>query len=138
VDSRLAAEGSAVRRRRECPVCGARFTTFEQVELSLPNLVKRDGSREPFDEKKLRGGMQRALEKRPVGTGQVDDAIQRIKHRLHALAEREMSASTLGDWVMDELRRLDKVAYVRFASVYRSFEDTSQFINEIERLKSDD
>lgn len=135
IDSRLAAEGAVVRRRRECTACSERFTTLEQVELSYPNLVKQDGTREAFSEPKLRAGVQRALEKRPVDTELVDDAIQRIKHHLHAAAERELPTSRVGNWVMDELKKLDKVAYIRFASVYRSFKDTDEFLKEIEELE---
>jgi transcriptional repressor NrdR len=135
VDSRLASEGDQVRRRRECTGCGERFTTYEGAELMLPRLVKTDGTREPFDERKLRTGMQRALEKRPVPTEAVEAAINRIKKRLQASGEREVGTRTLGGWVMDELRELDQVAYVRFASVYRSFEDVSAFREVIEGLE---
>lgn len=135
VDSRLVDEGERVRRRRECPVCQARFSTYEQAELSFPRIVKRDGAREDFDAHKLRAGMERALEKRPVRTEQVDAVLARVAHRLHALGERECPASKLGEWVMEELRALDQVAYVRFASVYRAFEDVQAFRDEIERLQ---
>ena len=136
IDSRLAAEGRQVRRRRECLKCGERCTTFETAELVMPQLIKRDGTREPFDEAKLRSGMEKALEKRPVGTDRIEAAIASIKHRLATLGEREMPARDLGFWVMDALRELDQVAYVRFASVYRSFEDIEAFREEIERLKA--
>ncbi|HHM05871.1 MAG TPA: transcriptional regulator NrdR [Gammaproteobacteria bacterium] len=135
VDSRLSADGHSVRRRRECLACSERYTTFETAELVLPRIVKSDGSREPFLEEKLRAGMQRALEKRPVGVEQVDVAITRLIHRLRASGEREISARQLGEWVMEELRGLDEVAYVRFASVYRSFQDVNAFREEIERLQ---
>jgi transcriptional repressor NrdR len=136
VDSRLLAEGDKVRRRRECPVCNARFTTYEVAELVLPSVVKRDGRREPFLEEKLRTGLIRALEKRPVSTEQLEKLILRVKNRVRASSERELSSQQIGEWVMDELRRLDPVAYVRFASVYRSFEDVNAFRIEIERLQN--
>jgi len=136
VDSRLLAEGDKVRRRRECPACSARFTTYEIAELVLPSVVKRDGRREPFLEEKLRTGLMRALEKRPVSTEQLEKLILRVKNRVRASSERELSSQQIGEWVMDELRRLDPVAYVRFASVYRSFEDVNAFRVEIERLQN--
>ena len=136
IDSRLANDGAMVRRRRECLTCNERFTTFETAELVMPRLVKNDGRREPFDEDKLRAGIQRALEKRPVGTEEIETAVSRIKKRLRATGDREVSSQKLGEWVMDELRTLDQVAYVRFASVYRSFEDVSAFQEEIEMLKN--
>lgn len=138
IDSRLANEGDMVRRRRECLTCAERFTTFESAELVLPRIVKRDGAREPFNEDKLRAGMLRALEKRPVGTEAIEGAIGRIKHHLRATGDREVNARQLGDWVMNELRALDQVAYVRFASVYLSFQDIDAFREEIERLQQDD
>ena len=134
VDSRLAGEGMQVRRRRECDKCGERFTTFEDAELVLPRVVKRDGSRSPFDEEKLRQGMIRALEKRPVGIEAVEDAIARIKHRLLTTGEREVKSRQIGEWVMEALKELDQVAFVRFASVYRDFQDVHEFRDEIERL----
>lgn len=137
IDSRLAGEGSQVRRRRECIACEERFTTFETAELVMPRIIKSDGSREPFNEEKLLSGLRRALEKRPVATERIDAAIGRIHHRLQACGEREISALKLGEWVMEELRDLDQVAYVRFASVYRSFEDVSDFSVEIERLRKE-
>jgi transcriptional repressor NrdR len=135
VDSRLAGEGSQVRRRRACTSCGERFTTYESAELVMPRVIKGDGSREPFNEEKLRSGMMRALEKRPVDADSVEAAISRIQHRLQACGERELASRQLGEWVMDELRQLDQVAYVRFASVYRSFQDVNEFREEIERLE---
>ncbi len=135
IDSRLAAEGRQVRRRRECLNCSERFTTFESPELVAPRLVKRDGRREPFDEGKLRTGMTRALEKRPVAVEDMEAAIQRIVHRLQTMGEREIPAARLGDLVMEALRELDEVAYVRFASVYRSFQDVTEFEEEIQRLQ---
>lgn len=135
IDSRLANDGDQVRRRRECSVCKERFTTFEQAELSLPRVIKRDGAREPFDENKLRAGMLRALEKRPVGSDAIEEAISRIKKELTTKGEREISTHELGEKVMKELSMLDHVAFVRFASVYRSFEDVSEFTDMIEHLK---
>lgn len=135
IDSRLAGEGHQIRRRRECLSCGERFTTFETAELVLPRVVKRDGTRVPFDEAKLRTGLLRALEKRPVSMEDVEAALERIMHKLRVLGEREIAARQIGEWVMDELRDLDQVAYVRFASVYRSFQDVNAFREEIERLQ---
>ncbi|WP_440996564.1 transcriptional regulator NrdR [Arhodomonas sp. SL1] len=135
IDSRLASEGDQVRRRRECSACGERFTTYESAELVMPRVVKRDGSRVPFSEGKLRTGIARALEKRPVATEAIEAAISRIRKRIQATGEREVPASRIGDWVMEELRELDQVAYVRFASVYRSFEDVSAFREVIEGLE---
>lgn len=137
IDSRLANEGAQVRRRRECLSCGERFTTFEQAVLVMPRIVKRDGTREPFNEEKLRTGILRALEKRPVATEQVEAAIERIQKRINASGERELDARQVGEWIMLELRGLDQVAYVRFASVYRSFQDVNAFREEIERLENE-
>lgn len=137
IDSRLANEGDSVRRRRECVTCGERFTTFETAELVMPRIVKQDGTREPFNEEKLRSGMQRALEKRPVGTEAVEAAVNRIMHKLRATGDREVPARKVGEWVMTELLDLDEVAYVRFASVYRRFQDVNAFREEIERLQSE-
>ncbi len=136
VDSRLSAEGDAIRRRRMCVSCSERFTTYETAELSLPRLVKRDASREVFDEQKLRAGIMRALEKRPVSMDAIDNAVKSITRKLWATGEREVQSRLVGDWVMDELRELDEVAYVRFASVYRSFQDVNAFREEIERMES--
>jgi len=135
IDSRLAGEGDQVRRRRECLSCGERFTTYESAELNLPRVIKRDGSRVPFDERKLASGIMRALEKRPVSTENVDAALDRIRRKLIATGEREVPSRRIGEWVMEELRALDQVAYVRFASVYRSFQDVNAFREEIERLE---
>jgi transcriptional repressor NrdR len=134
VDSRLSQEGDQVRRRRECGECKERFTTYEAAELNLPRVVKADGSRQPFREEKLRAGMQRALEKRPVSSEKVEAAIARIKKRLLASGEREVPSRVLGDYVMNELSQLDDVAYVRFASVYRRFEDVNQFREVIDKM----
>jgi transcriptional repressor NrdR len=135
IDSRLAGEGRQIRRRRECLGCGERFTTFETAELVMPRLVKRDESREPFDETKLRSGMVRALEKRPVSMEDVEAAVARITHRLQTMGEREIASRLVGEMVMEELRNMDEVAYVRFASVYRSFQDVTAFQEEITRLR---
>jgi transcriptional repressor NrdR len=137
IDSRLVASGSQVRRRRECLSCHERFTTFETAELLMPKIIKQDGSREPFDEDKLRSGFARALEKRPVSVESIEAAINNVKHDLQALGEREVKSLVIGERVMEELRSLDQVAYVRFASVYRSFQDISEFQDEIERLKGE-
>ena len=134
VDSRIAMDGAQVRRRRECPKCGERFTTYEIVEMTMPRVIKRDGNRERFDETKIRSGIMRALEKRPVSSDRVEDALMRIKHKITAEGVRELAASQIGDWVMQELKSLDQVAYVRYASVYRSFQDVQAFQNEILRL----
>jgi len=136
IDSRLAAEGRQVRRRRECLACAERFTTFESPELVLPAVQKRDRRREPFDEQKLRDGMLAALEKRPVPAEAVEQAIERIRHRLRTLGEREVESGFVGDLVMEELHALDEVAYVRFASIYRRFQDITAFQDEIERLRT--
>ncbi len=136
IDSRLANEGASIRRRRECVTCSERFTTFESAELVYPHIVKHDGTREPFNEDKLRHGMLRALEKRPVVIEDIESAIDRVKHRLHVSSERKIRSRALGEWIMNELRDLDKVAYIRFASVYRRFQDTNAFREEIERLQN--
>ena len=135
IDSRLSGEGDQVRRRRRCMVCKERFTTYETAELNLPRLIKQDGSRVPFDGRKLASGMMRALEKRPVGTEGIDAALNRIRRKLMASGDREVTTRQLGEWVMDELKALDQVAYVRYASVYRKFEDVAAFREEIERLE---
>ena len=135
VDSRLSSEGDAIRRRRMCQECNERFTTYETAELSLPRLIKRDATREAFDENKLRAGIMRALEKRPVSIDAIDNAVKTITRRLWATGEREVQSRLVGDWVMDALRELDEVAYVRFASVYRSFQDVNAFREEIERME---
>ncbi len=136
IDSRLIANGDSVRRRRECLSCGERFTTFEMAELSMPKVVKSNGSREPFDEQKLRRGLLRALEKRPVADEVIDGVLNRVMHVLRSTGERELPSRRVGEEVMNELRELDKVAYVRFASVYRSFQDISEFQAEIDRLET--
>ncbi len=135
-DSRLAGEGRQIRRRRECLKCGERFTTFESAELVMPMVIKGDRGREAFDEGKLRAGMEKALEKRPVPREQIDEALSRVIHKVRALGDREVSSRAIGELVMEELRHLDEVAYVRFASVYRQFEDVEAFHEEIQRLRS--
>jgi transcriptional repressor NrdR len=134
-DSRLAGEGRQIRRRRECLKCGERFTTFETAELLMPMIVKGDRARQAFDEGKLRAGMEKALEKRPVAREQLDEAVSRIVHAVRSLGDREVSSRAIGELVMEELRHLDEVAYVRFASVYRQFQDVEAFHDEIERLR---
>lgn len=134
VDSRLANDGAQVRRRRECLQCGERFTTYETAELSLPRVVKSDGNRERFDEDKIRRGLIKALEKRPVKSEAIEQVITQIIKRLMSEGVREIPSSQLGEWLMDALRELDQVAYVRFASVYRSFQDVNAFREEVEKL----
>ncbi len=136
IDSRLVAEGDQVRRRRVCQSCRERFTTYEVAELLLPRIIKQDGSREPFNEEKMRSGLLRALEKRPVSMEQIESAVTQIKHYLQATGEREVPAMRVGEKVMEELQKLDEVAYIRFASVYRRFQDLNEFRKEIERLES--
>ena len=135
IDSRLAGEGRQIRRRRQCLDCNERFTTFETAELVMPRLVKNDNSRQPFDEAKLRNSMVRALEKLPVPSDQFDKAVGRLVHKLRTMGEREVPSRLVGEMVMEELRELDEVAYVRFASVYRSFQDVTEFQEEIKRLQ---
>jgi transcriptional repressor NrdR len=135
IDSRLAADGRQIRRRRQCLDCNERFTTFETAELVMPRLIKTDNSRQPFDENKLRNSMVRALEKRPVAADEFEQAIGRLVHRLRTMGEREVPSRLVGELVMEELRSLDEVAYVRFASVYRSFQDVTEFQDEIKRLQ---
>jgi transcriptional repressor NrdR len=136
IDSRLVAEGDQVRRRRECVNCGERFTTYETAELLMPKLIKTNGIREPFNEDKLRSGILRALEKRPVSVEQIETMIGQIKHRLRATGEREIASRLVGEAVMDQLRQVDQVAFVRFASVYRSFQDLEEFRAEIDKLSA--
>ena len=135
IDSRLSAEADSIRRRRLCTDCNERFTTYETAELVLPRLIKRDESRAVFDENKLRASFLRALEKRPVSIDAVDSAVKKIIHQLRATGDREVPSRLVGDWVMDALHKLDEVAYVRFASVYRSFQDVNAFREEIERME---
>ena len=135
IDSRLAADGRQIRRRRQCLDCSERFTTFESAELVMPRLIKNDNSRQPFDVSKLRNSMTRALEKRPVPSDELEEAVERLIHRLRTMGEREVPSRLVGDLVMEELRALDEIAYVRFASVYRRFQDVTEFEEEIKRLQ---
>ncbi len=137
VDSRLADHGDTVRRRRECQACNERFTTQEQVVLQLPRVIKADGRRERFEEDKLRRGITRALEKRPLGNEAITALINRLTRRLTRSGEREIPSQQIGHQVMEELKELDEVAYVRFASVYRNFQDLEAFSDEVERLRED-
>lgn len=137
VDSRLNPEGDKVRRRRECAECGERFTTYESAELAMPEIVKSDGCREVFSEAKLRSGIARALEKRPVSAQDLDSLVAGLVKQARSQGEREISSQMVGEWVMARLRQLDQVAYVRFASVYRSFEDVDAFRREVEQLQQD-
>jgi transcriptional repressor NrdR len=135
IDSRLVADGDQIRRRRECLSCHERFTTYEIAELLMPRVIKQDESREPFDENKLRAGLHRALEKRPVSSEAIESSINQIKHYLQSTGEREIPALLIGEKVMEQLRELDDVAYVRFASVYRRFKDINEFREELDRLE---
>lgn len=135
IDSRLAGDGRQIRRRRQCLDCNERFTTFESAELVMPRLIKNDNSRQPFDENKIRNSMIRALEKRPVPSDELEEAIGRVTHKLRTMGEREVPSRLVGDLVMQELHELDEVAYVRFASVYRRFQDITEFEDEIRRLQ---
>ena len=137
IDSRLVSEGNHVRRRRECITCEDRFTTYESAELVMPRIIKGDGTREPFNEDKLLTGFTKALEKRPVSIEKVEEAISRIKATLRSTGEREIQSRDVGEQVMKELRGLDEVAFVRFASVYRSFKDLNEFREEIDKLSRD-
>ncbi len=137
IDSRLLGEGDQIRRRRECMSCKARFTTYETAELNLPRVIKSDGRRETFSDEKLRRGIVKALEKRPVPMERVEAALDRIRRRVRESGDREIESRRVGELVMEALRGLDQVAYVRFASVYRSFEDVKAFLEEIERLEND-
>lgn len=135
IDSRLAGEGRQIRRRRECLECHERFTTFESAELVMPRVVKSDSTRQPFDESKLRNSMVRALEKRPVPADEFEQSVGRLVHKLRTMGEREVPSRLIGELAMEELRELDEIAYVRFASVYRSFQDVTEFQEEIKRLQ---
>lgn len=135
IDSRLASEGQQIRRRRECLKCAERFTTFESAELVMPRIIKNDASREPFDESKLRGSMLKALEKRPVSSEALDAAVVHVCQKLRSMGEREVASRQVGELAMEELHNLDEVAYVRFASVYRSFQDIDAFREEIDRMR---
>ncbi|WP_339338896.1 transcriptional regulator NrdR [uncultured Oceanicoccus sp.] len=134
IDSRLVAEGGQVRRRRECTACLERFTSYETAELLMPRIIKQNGNREPFDEEKMRAGLLRALEKRPVSIEKIEAIVSQIEHSLQATGEREVKSITVGELVMEHLKQLDQVAFVRFASVYRDFKDLNEFREEIDRL----
>ena len=134
VDSRLTRDGLQIRRRRQCESCSSRFNTYESPELKAPRIIKADGGREAFSEEKLRSGMMRALEKRPVETRKVEHAIRALLRDISSVEDSEIPSSLLGEWVMRELVKLDQVAYVRFASVYRNFQDTTEFMEEVREL----
>jgi transcriptional repressor NrdR len=136
VDTRANLEANTTRRRRKCAACGKRFTTYERVDLKMPRLVKKDGSRTDFDRDKLLGSMMLALRKRPVSTEHVEEAVDRVIERLRSLGEREVPSNRVGDFVMRELARLDKIAYIRFASVYRSFETPDDFREAVQEVKA--
>ncbi len=138
IDSRLISEGLQTRRRRECPECGERFTTFESAELLMPKVIKqKNNTREPFNEQKLREGLYRSLEKRPVGDEEIEKLIEDIKKDIRASGEREVPSRLIGEAVMKNLRKIDEVAFIRFASVYRRFEDITEFSEEVEKLTKD-
>ncbi|MCH2264660.1 MAG: transcriptional regulator NrdR [SAR86 cluster bacterium] len=138
IDSRLIAEGLQTRRRRECPSCGERFTTFETAELLMPKVIKsRNNMREPFNEQKLREGLNRALEKRPVGEEEIETLIEDVKKDIRSSGEREVRSRFIGEKIMKRLKQLDEVAFIRFASVYRRFEDVTEFSEEVEKLVKD-
>jgi transcriptional regulator NrdR len=136
IDSRLVSGGKQIRRRRECVECAERFTTYEIAELLMPKIIKRSGVRQPFDEEKLRQGLVKATQKRSISTEQLEELVQKIMHRLRTLGEREVSSSFLGELLMEELKVLDQVAYVRFASIYRDFKDVGEFNVEVKKLQS--
>ena len=135
MDSRLTGDGMQIRRRRQCEDCGSRFNTYETPELKAPRIIKSDGTREAFSENKLRDGMLRALEKRPVETRDVERTIRSLLREICSVEDAEIPSSLLGEWVMRELSKLDQVAYVRFASVYKRFEDIQEFRDVIESLE---
>jgi transcriptional repressor NrdR len=134
VDSRDSKEGETIRRRRQCDSCGKRFTTYERIEELLPLVIKKDGRREPFDRKKIVGGIQKACEKRPVSMEKIEEAVDRIEHEIVELGEKEVASKEIGERIMRALHDLDHVAYVRFASVYRDFKDVNQFLDELKGL----
>ncbi len=137
IDSRVSDDGATIRRRRECEACGDRFSTLETIELKLPAIIKSDGRREPFDARKLRLSFDRALHKRPVSEEQIEAAVRGVVQDLRMTAERELASRRVGEFVMAQLRKLDQVGFVRFASVYRSFEDVDDFREELDRLERD-
>lgn len=137
VDSREGGDGDVIRRRRECMACKRRFTTYERIDIVMPMVVKKDGRREPWDRAKLEAGFHKACEKRPVSTDAIDDEVARIEHRVQEKALREISTAEVGEQVMESLKSIDEVAYVRFASVYRSFRDIAEFQRTVENLVSE-
>lgn len=137
IDSRASEDGATIRRRRECEACGERFSTLETIELKLPTIIKSDGRREAFDAGKLRQGFNRALHKRPVSEEQIEAAVRAVVHQLRMTTEREVSSRRIGEFVIGELRKLDHIGFVRFASVYRSFQDVADFREELDRLERD-
>lgn len=137
VDSRDSKDGETIRRRRQCDACGKRFTTYERVEELLPLVIKKDGRREPFDRKKIVGGIQKACEKRPVSMEEIEAAVDRVEREIVELGEKEVPSKEIGERIMRALHDLDHVAYVRFASVYRDFKDVNQFLNELQGLLKD-
>ncbi len=137
VDSRLVTNGSQIKRRRECIDCGERFTTYEEAELVMPRIIKSNERREPFDEEKLRAGLLTALEKRPVSADQIENALHKVKDYIRKIGEREIEAQVIGKQVMNQLKELDQVAYVRFASVYQNFQDIKDFADEVSELSKD-
>lgn len=137
VDSRDSKDGETIRRRRECDGCGKRFTTYERVEELLPVIVKKDGRREPFDRKKILGGIQKACEKRPVSMERIEETVDRIEREIVEMGEKEVPSTAVGERIMRALHDLDHVAYVRFASVYRDFKDVNQFLDELQGLLKD-
>lgn len=137
IDSRLVAEGAQVRRRRQCLLCNERFTTFESAELIMPMIIKRDGRRKLFNMENLRAGMLRALEKRPVSADALEEAMIAITQKIRRTGEREIDSRQIGEWVMEQLYRLDHIAYVRFASVYKRFKDVSEFRQAIDQMNDD-
>ena len=134
IDSRPDKDGTAIRRRRECEACGQRVTTYERVEELQPLVIKKDGRREPFDRLKLIAGVQKACEKRPVSSETIQRLADRVEARLQEGSDREIPTTTIGEWVMKELHDVDEVAYVRFASVYRSFKDINEFMSELQEI----
>ena len=137
IDSRVVEDGAAVRRRRECEVCGKRYSTYERAELRLPMVVKKDGTRQAFNVEKIRGGLQKALEKRPVSADNLEQAVNSILRSVQELGESEIPAESVGEFVMKQLQELDGVAYVRFASVYREFKDVDDFLAAVKNAMAD-
>ncbi len=134
IDSRLNKDSTITRRRRSCLACDQRFTTYERLEVMMPMLVKKDGRREPWDRQKMVGGLEKACEKRPVSIDQIDEFVDEVEHRLQDIGSKEVQTEVIGEWVMEGLSRLDEVAYVRFASVYRQFKDVNEFMSELKLL----